>query len=218
MGYLSETIKHMPRPLRTVLIICYLIGMLYFLTLIFNIPLPLPNYVTFILVAFALFLIGFVMLYGGALEIRQARKEARKSVFYRHMGLYAGIAFMVLACSLLYDAFYPGDILLAIVGIASVVFALLFSMPAIMYSVHAINRTGWLAGEEAKRRQAGEREQAHQQTLAGEHRAEGQVAGEHQTPKVQKDAIVVVMLILGLGGLLVFLASFILLIVSIFVK
>ncbi|GCE21680.1 hypothetical protein [Dictyobacter kobayashii] len=207
MTYFWETIKQLPKPVRTVITIGYLCIFLFFIMDFFNIPLKLPDYAVEAISVVGLCVLGFVLLYGGFAELRLARKEGRKPVFYKYMALYGGIAFIVAAVLLLYSTIYPqaiSDTVGLIVICICLAIIVISIAPAIYHDIQITNRAGKDAAETMKREQ--EQKKAEQERLLAEGKPLPQP--EKSTPRNWLQvALASMALLLFLGGMIIMIVN-----------
>jgi ABC-type multidrug transport system fused ATPase/permease subunit len=207
-----DNVKQMPKALRTAFSIFYLIFFLYLLTLVFAIPLPLPDYAIVIISGLGIFLFGFALLYGGIRELRLARQEARKPELYKYMEIYAGLALIFFACFVLFSIFYQNDILFEIVGIACGAIAIICLAPSVIHSVNTINKASVEAVVEAKRKREKE-EQDQQHVLTTQQRETDHADQTVRQGKPDKVRAIIHLSIVA-ASLLALISSFIVFIIS----
>ncbi|GCE31798.1 hypothetical protein KDA_72820 [Dictyobacter alpinus] len=207
MNYFWETVNKLPAPLRLIIVVIFIGIFLYLFAGFFNIPLALPDYVINIISSTFFVAFGLVLLYGGIADLRQARREGRKPIFYKQAGIVAGIACVVVPFLLLYAVLNPHKVSdtveLTLIIIIFVVFVLGIA-PAGYHYTQAMNKAGVDALKEVQREE--EERKAQRERL----RAEGEDLPEPHKEKGRNWLRVAV----AVSGLLVWLACVTILVVD----
>ncbi|GCE31797.1 hypothetical protein KDA_72810 [Dictyobacter alpinus] len=202
MDYLGEALKLLPRPVWVLYTTFYLVFTACILLSWFNVSFPGQMYVMMIAIAGVMLSMGIAFIYGGVVEMRQAREEKRKPAFYKRAALYAGIACIVAACLLVYDFWAPSGIPETvgwIVTIACAAVIIVGLAPAFYHQVQDTNRAGKEALEKVQQEQ--EQQKLERESL----QAEGKAVPEPEVNKARGRvllALLLLIVVLFFGGMI----------------